>query len=39
MRLAADTDCIFAALYNHDTMRGQPEVERAMLDAMKNAPD
>lgn len=36
-KLAADPDCIFAALYNYDTMRGKPEIERAMLDAMKAA--
>jgi hypothetical protein len=38
-KLAADPDCIFAALYNYDTMRGQPEIERAMLDAMNKAPN
>ena len=37
-KLAADPDCIFAALYNYDTMRGQPEIERAMLDAMAACP-
>jgi lysophospholipase L1-like esterase len=36
---ANDPDCLFAALYNYDTMKGQPEVERAMLDAMKKAPN
>jgi hypothetical protein len=34
-KLAADPDLIFAALYNYDRMKGQPEIERAMLDAMK----
>ncbi len=34
-KFAADSDCLFAALYNYDTMRGHSEVERAMLDAMK----
>jgi len=33
-----DPDCIFAALYNYDTMKGKPEVEKAMLDAMASAP-
>lgn len=36
---ANDPDCLFAALYNFDTMKGQPEVERAMLDAMKMTPN
>ena len=36
--LATDPDCLFAALYNYDTMKGKPEVERAMLDAMKRFP-
>jgi hypothetical protein len=31
---ANEPDCLFAALYNYDTMKGQPMVERAMLDAM-----
>jgi len=31
---ANDPDCLFAALYNYDTMKGKPEIERAMLDAM-----
>jgi platelet-activating factor acetylhydrolase IB subunit beta/gamma len=34
-KLAADPDLIFAALYNYDTMRGRPDIERALLDAMK----
>jgi hypothetical protein len=38
-KLAGDPDCIFAALYNYDTMRGKPEVERAMLDAMALCPE
>lgn len=33
----ADPDCPFAALYNYDTVKGQPEIKRAMLDAMKMA--
>lgn len=33
-QLAADPDLIFASLYNYDTMRGKPDVERALLDAM-----
>ena len=37
-KLAADPDCIFAALYNYDTMKGRLDVERAMLDAMKQSP-
>lgn len=37
-QLAADPDCIFAALYNEDTMRGQPAVERALLDVMAACP-
>ncbi len=37
-KLAADPDCIFASLYNDDTMRGHTEIERALLDAMKNNP-
>lgn len=32
---ANDADCLFAALYNYDTMKGQREIEKAMLDAMK----
>lgn len=36
-KLAADRDCVFASLYNYDTMRGKPDVERAMLDAMRIA--
>ena len=36
--LGNDPDCIFAALYNYDTMKGQPEIERAMLDAMLQFP-
>jgi hypothetical protein len=32
---ANDPDCLFAALYNYDTMKGQPEIEKALLDAMK----
>ncbi len=35
---ANDPDCIFAALYNYDTMKGQAEIEKAMLDAMANFP-
>jgi lysophospholipase L1-like esterase len=38
-KLAADPDLIFAALYNYDTMRGHAEIERALLDAMKKAPN
>lgn len=34
---ANDPDCLFAALYNYDTMKGRPEIEGAMLDAMKMA--
>jgi hypothetical protein len=37
-RLIADPELIFASLYNYDTLRGQPEIERALLDAMKAAP-
>ena len=37
-RLLRDPDCIFQALYNYDTMKGKPAVEKAMLDAMASAP-
>ena len=36
-RLLRDPDCIFQALYNYDTMKGKPEVEKAMLDAISSA--
>ena len=29
-----DPDCVYQALYNYDSMYGQPTVEQAMLDAM-----
>lgn len=38
-KFATDPDLLFASLYNYDTMRDQPEVERAMLDAMKKSPN
>lgn len=36
-QFAADPDLIFASLYNYDTLRGQVEIERALLDAMRQA--
>ena len=36
--LRDDPDCVFHALYNFDTMKGKPDVEKAMLDAMASAP-
>ena len=35
---ANDPDCFSAARYNDDTMKGQPEVEKAMLDSMATFP-
>jgi lysophospholipase L1-like esterase len=35
---ANDPDCLFAALYNYDTMKGQLAIERAMLDSMAKFP-
>ena len=32
--LHGEPDCLFQALYNYDTMKGKPAVEKAMLDAM-----
>ncbi len=35
---ANDPDCLFAALYNYDTMKDQPAIEQAMLDSMAAFP-
>ena len=35
---ANDPDGLFAALYNYDTMEGQPGIEKAMQDAMATFP-
>jgi uncharacterized repeat protein (TIGR02543 family) len=32
--LHGDPGCVFQALYNYDSMRGKPNVEQAMLDAL-----
>lgn len=36
--LGGDPDCVFQALYNYDSMKGKPAVEKAMLDAMAACP-
>jgi platelet-activating factor acetylhydrolase IB subunit beta/gamma len=36
--LLADPDCVFQALYNFDTLKGQAPIEQALLDAMASAP-
>ena len=35
---ANDPDCLFAALYNFDTMKSHTEVEKAMLNVMAACP-
>ena len=37
--LHGDPDCIYQALYNYDTMRGNTNAEQAMLDAMALYPE
>ena len=36
--LRGDADCIYQALYNSDTMQGNTNMEKAMLDAMALSP-
>ncbi len=34
-KFASDPDCHFASLYNYDTMKNNPAIEKAMIDAMR----